>query len=168
MKADLYAFVAAYSRGLETLSHLLTKGAKFATANGSSEAEMLEWRLTDDMMTLRGQAQTVRNFAMQWPARAAGLEIPAGMAEGLDLAGVQAAIAEAKAYLAGLKPEQFEGRDDAPLTVNIGAMEPTFATAQWLPGFATPNFYFHLSMAYAILRARGAPLGKRDFFAGGL
>lgn len=47
-------------------------------------------------------------------------------------------------------------------------MEPTFEVAQWIPGFATPNFYFHLSMAYAILRSKGVALGKRDFFAGGL
>jgi hypothetical protein len=46
--------------------------------------------------------------------------------------------------------------------------EMTLPLAQWIPGFAMPNFYFHLSMAYAILRSRGVAVGKRDFFAGGL
>ena len=44
----------------------------------------------------------------------------------------------------------------------------TLPVGQWIPGFAMPNFYFHLSIAYAILRARGVQIGKRDFFAGGL
>jgi hypothetical protein len=165
---DLFTFVGLYSRGLTTLSHVLDKGAAFAKSKGVSEAEMLEWRLIDDMNPLRFQAYSVINFSRQWPARVAGLEAPADLPPGLDLAGIKAAIEEAKAYLAGLKPEQFKGRDEAPLTVNIGQMSPTFPAGQWLTVFATTNYYFHLSMAYAILRQRGADLGKRDMFAGGL
>ena len=168
MKADLYSFVGIYSRNLDTLAHILAKGAEFAAANGVSESEMLDWRLADDMFPLRRQVQTVRDFAVQWPARAAGLPAPPSLEGEPDLAQLQAAIAEAKASLKDLKPEQFEGRDEVPLTVNIGPMEPTLPTAQWVVGFATTNFYFHLSTAYGILRAKGVPIGKRDLFAGGL
>ncbi|RAK61526.1 DUF1993 domain-containing protein [Phenylobacterium hankyongense] len=168
MKADLYSFVGIYSRNLDTLANILTKGAEFAAANGVSEAEMLDWRLADDMFPLRRQAQIVRDFAVQWPARAAGLPVPAALEGEPDLAQLRAAISEAKAALANLKPDQFEGRDEVPLTVNIGPMEPTLPAAQWILGFATTNFYFHLSMAYAILRAKGVPIGKIDLFAGGL
>lgn len=168
MKANLYSHVGAYSRGLDTLAHILNRGAEHAAANGVSEAEMLEWRLADDMFNLRQQAQVVCDFSRQWPARALGQDVPPPMPEGLDLAGVQAAIAAAKAYLAGLKPEQFEGRDEVTLTVNLGTLEPTLPVAQWIVGFATPNVYFHLSIAYAILRHKGVALGKRDFFAGGI
>lgn len=168
MKTDLYTFVGLYSRGLTTLAHVLDKGAAFARSKGVSEGEMLEWRLIDDMNPLRFQAYMVINFSRQWPARVAGLEVPADLPPDLGFAGIKAAIEEAKTYLAGLKTEQFEGRDDAPLTVSLGQMSPTFPAAQWLTGFATTNFYFHLSIAYAILRQRGADLGKRDMFAGGL
>jgi len=168
MGVSLYTFVGLYSQGLTTLAHILDKGAALAKSKGVSEAEMLEWRLVDDMHPLRFQARTVINFARSWPARAAGLEIPADIASDLDFAGLKAAIEDAKAILAGLDAKQFEGRDEVPITVNLGQMEATLPVGQWLSGFATTNFYFHLSIAYAILRHNGADLGKRDLFAGGL
>jgi len=150
------------------LAHVLDKGAELARSKGVSEAEMLDWRLVDDMNPLRFQAFVVINFAKRWPARVAGLEVPPEIAPDLDYAGLRAAIEEARSYLAKLKPEQFAGRDEVPYTENLGGIEPTLPSGQWLTGFATTNFYFHLSMAYAILRQRGADLGKRDLFAGGL
>jgi hypothetical protein len=130
---------------------------------------MLDWRLIEDMQPLRFQAMVVCNFSRLWPARVIGLPLPEEIGADLDLAGFQAAIADAKAWLAGLTPAQFEDRDDVPLTVLIGnGMEPTLPAGQWLSVFATTNFYFHLSTAYDILRARGAPLGKADLFARGL
>lgn len=169
MTVSLFSFVSYYDRVLGTLSHVLAIGAERAQALGASEAEMLEWRLVEDMNPLRFQAQVAINFARQWPARAAGLPVPADIATDLDLAGLQGAIAEAKAYLAGLTPEQFAGRDDEALKVLLGnGFEPTLPAGQWIGVFASTNIYFHLSMAYAILRARGAQLGKVDLFAGGL
>jgi len=165
---SLFTFVDLYSKGLTTLDHLLTKGAAFAAEKGVSETEMLGWRLIDDMNPLSFQAIVVINFSKQWPARAAGLPVPENIAEDQDLAGYKAEIARAKAFLAELKPAQFTGRDEAPVTFDLGVMEPTLPAAQWLTGFSTTNFYFHLSIAYAILRNRGVPLGKVDLFAGGL
>jgi hypothetical protein len=110
----------------------------------------------------------VCNFARQWPARVVGQPPPADFSDDLDLAGFRAAIAQAKADLAALTPEQFAGRDDVPLTVQIGTgMEPTLPSGQWLTVFSTTNLYFHQSMAYAILRAKGVQIGKMDVFAGG-
>lgn len=165
---SLFTFVDLYSKGLTTLDHLLAKGAEFAASKGVSETDMLDWRLIEDMNPLAFQAIVVINFSKQWPARVAGLPVPANIPEDLDVAGYRAEIAKAKAWLAGLKADQFEGRDAAPVTFNLGMMEPTLPAGQWLTGFATTNFYFHLSMAYAILRNRGVPLGKVDLFAGGL
>jgi uncharacterized protein len=167
MKADLFTYVGAFSRGLDSLAHVLAKGAEHAAGQGVSTAQMLDWRLIEDMHPLRAQVRTVCNFATQWPARAAGLPLPADVDGDQDLPGLLADIAKAKAYLAGLTAAQFEGADAREATVNIG-QEMTLPLGQWIPGFAMPNFYFHLSMAYAILRARGVAVGKRDFFAGGL
>jgi uncharacterized protein len=168
MTVCLFTFVDLYSKGLGTLDHLLTRGAEFASSKGGSEADILDWRLIDDMNPLRFQAMVVINFAQQWPARAAGLPVPEGIEDSLDLAGFKAAIAAAKAYLAGLKAEQFEGRDGQPITFNLGQIEPTLPAGQWLSSFATTNFYFHLSTAYGILRHKGVQIGKPDLFAGGL
>jgi hypothetical protein len=168
MTVCLFTFVDLYSKTLGTLDHLLGKGADFAKSKGGSEADILDWRLIDDMNPLRFQAMVVINFAKQWPARAAGLPEPEAISEDLDLAGFRAAITDAKAYLAGLKAEQFEGRDQTPITFNLGQIEPTLPAGQWLSSFATTNFYFHLSTAYGILRSKGVQIGKRDLFAGGL
>ena len=168
MTVSLFTFVDLYSKGLTTLDSLLAKGAAFAASKGVSEADMLNWRLADDMNPLSFQVIVVTNFSKQWTARAAGLAVPENIPEDLDLAGYKAEIAAAKAFLAGLKAEQFAGRDAEPVTFNLGMMEPTLPAGQWLSGFATTNFYCHLSMAYAILRNRGVPLGKPDMFAGGL
>lgn len=169
MAVSLFTHVQQYAHALETASHLLAKGAEYAAANGFSEAEMLDWRLIEDMAPLRFQVMVVCNFAQQWPARASGLPVPADITDDLDVAGFQAAIAEARQFLAGLKPEQFADRDEAPVTFLIGTgMEPTLPAGRWLTIFATTNLYFHLSTAYGILRARGAPIGKVDLFPGGL
>lgn len=168
MTVSLFTFVELYSKGLTTLDGLLTKGAAFAAEKGVSGAEMLNWRLIDDMNPLSFQAIVAINFSKQWPARVAGLPVPENIREDLDLAGYRAEIANAKAYLAGLKADQFAGREDVPVTFNLGMMEPTLPGETWLTGFSTTNFYFHLSMAYAILRNRGVPLGKPDMFGGGL
>jgi hypothetical protein len=168
MGVNLFSFVDLYSKGLTTLDHLLGKGSEFAKSKGVSDADMLQWRLIDDMHPLRFQARNVINFARSWPARVAGLEILPDIGDDADLPALKAAIAETKAFLATLKPEQFAGRDDAAHTQNLGGLEPTLPLGQWVTGFATTNFYFHLSMAYAILRHHGVQIGKRDVFAGGL
>ncbi len=165
----LFSFVGLYQRLLTTAAHILDKGAQHAAATGVAEAEMLDWRLIDDMAPLRFQLMVVCNFTRLWTARAAGLPLPPEVVAEMDVPGFKAAMDDAQAWLAALTPAQFEGRDDAPLTVTIGAgMEPTLPAGQWLTVFATTNLYFHLSMAYAILRRRGVPLGKVDLFAAGL
>jgi hypothetical protein len=168
MPVDLFTFINLFDRQVGTLDHLLTKGAEFCKAQGLPEEAFLDWRLVDDMNPFRFQAMVVCNFVRLWPARVAGLPLPAEIADGLDLAGFRAAVADARAYLTGLKREQFVGRDEVPLTVQIGpGMEPTLPSAQWLTVFANTNIYFHLSMAYAILRMKGVQIGKVDVFAGG-
>ena len=169
MATNLYSFVGLFSRQLDTAAHILAKGAAHAAATGVSEAYMLGWRLIEDMSPLSFQLMVVCNFARAWPARVAGLPLPADITADLDVAGFQAAIAEAKTYLAAIGPGQFAGRDDVPLTVTLGNdMSPTLPAAQWLTVFATTNLYFHLSTAYGILRSKGVQIGKPDLFAGGL
>jgi len=169
MTVSLFSFIDLFSRQVATAAHLLDKGLEHARANGVGEADMLDWRLIEDMQPLAFQLMVVANFSRLWPARVAGLPLPAEVGADLDAAGYKAALADARAYLAGLTAEQFAGRDEVPLTVQIGTgMEPTLPAGQWLTVFATTNLYFHLSTAYAILRAKGVAIGKVDLFATGL
>ena len=168
MTVNLYTFVGLYDRALVAASHLLDKGLEHAAANGVSEREMLDWRLIDDMHPIGFQVMVVVSFSCQWTARVAGLPEPERISTDLDVAGFKQAIADARAFLAALKPDQFEGRDDVPLTYKIvEGLEPTLPAGQWLSGFATTNIYFHLSTLYGILRAHGVQIGKPDLFAGG-
>lgn len=169
MTISLYTFIELYDRALTTADHLLTKGVEHSAAIGQSEGEMLDWRLIDDMHPLAFQLRVVCNFARQWPARVAGLPVAEEVGDRTDVAALRADIADARGWLATLSPDQFADRDDVPLTYVIGnGMEPTLPSGRWLSVFATTNLYFHLSIAYAILRAKGTPLGKIDFFASGL
>lgn len=170
MAVSLFTFVDLYDRVLATTAHILTKGAEHAERAGLGEQAMLDWPLIDDMQPLRFQLMVVCNFCQQWPARVAGLPVPVDVDVGLDVGGFQAAIAGARAFLADLRAEQFEGRDEIPLTVSIasGGMEPTLPAGRWLTVFATTNIFFHLSTAYGILRAHGVQIGKVDLFATGL
>ena len=163
MTVDLFTFVRMYDQQLVTVAHLLDKGE---AAGGEA---ILDWRLVEDMHPLRFQVRTVVNFARNWPARVVGQEPPAEIGDNLDLAGFRAALADARSLLATMTPEQFAARDDVPLTATLGnGLTPTLPSGQWLTGFATTNVYFHLSMVYAILRAKGVPIGKTDLFAAGL
>lgn len=166
MRVTLFTFVDLYERALDTASHLLKKGVDFANAQGITESEMLGWRLIEDMQPLRFQLMVVTNFAAQWPARVAGQPVPADLGADLGVVEFRKAMSDAKAYLRTLRPEQFDGRDDVPLSFRIGeGLEPNMPAGQWLTVFATTNLYFHLSTAYGILRSKGVPIGKVDMFA---
>lgn len=169
MTVNLYSFVGMYSKALDTAAHLLAKGTEHAVANGGSEADVLGWRLIEDMAPVAFQLMVVINFTRLWPARAAGLPPPSEVTAEMSVGEFRAAIADAKAWLASLTPDQFAGRDDTSLTVALGpGMEPTMPAGQWITGFATTNIFFHLSTAYGILRAKGVQIGKVDLFAAGL
>lgn len=169
MTTTLFSFVDLFRRQLDTTAHLLTKGSAFAAEKGISEQDMLGWRLAEDMHPLSFQAMVVINFSQSWIARAIDVAIPDPVTADLDVASYQAAIVAAKTWLAALTPEQFAGRDDVPVTAQVGpTMTPTLPAAHWVTVFAATNIAFHANMVYAILRSNGVPLGKLDVFPSGL
>ena len=165
MHADLYSScVRVYDRGLAGLASVLRKGMQHAAERGVAEAEFLEARLYPDMYPLYRQAQIVCDFARQVPSRVLSLEVPAALDGTMDHAALQSQISEARGFLKSLVREQFDGRDEREVTFPIGDDPATQSAARYVLGFATPNFYFHLVTAYAILRHRGVPLGKAEYF----
>lgn len=168
MTISLFSFVEMYAKGLTTLHNVLQKGRAYAAEKSIDEQEMLGWRLVDDMFPLWRQVQIVATFGARWPLRAAGLGEIDGPDHEMGFDELFALIARSQASLAELTTAQFEGKGSEPFTMDLGVMKPDMPIEQWVTGFATTNFYFHLSLAYAILRQRGVPLGKPDLFAGGL
>ncbi len=168
MSVSLFSFVEMYGMGLGTLGHILKKARAHVADHGLDEGDMLGWRLADDMFPLWRQAQIVANFGARWPARAAGLAEPDEADQQMSFDQLFELIDRSRSFVDGLKPSHFAGKDAEPLTIDLGVIKPTMPIEQWITGFATTNFYFHLSMVYAILRHKGVPLGKPDLFAGGL
>ena len=168
MTVTLASIVSGYDAGLATLDHLLSRGADHCAEHGLCENETLEWKLAPDMFSFRQQAQAVCKLAAQWPARVAEIDVPPTIEGATDVAQLHEAIAQTRSFLNLFPAEQLNSRADVPFTFDLGAIAPTLPVSRWIIGFTTTNFHFHLSIAYAILRARGVPLGKPDLFAGGL
>lgn len=170
MTVTLHSFLAIYTRATDAATHLIGKAEAFAAERGIAEAELLGWRLADDMHPLAFQIAVVADFTAGWTARAADMPVPerTNWAE-TDLNGFKAALAASRASVSSIAADQLAGRDLVSLTVELGnGMQPTLPVERWIASFATTNIHFHLSMIYAILRMKGVPLGKIDIFPTGL
>jgi uncharacterized protein len=167
MRVDLEAVVLQWGKALDVADHLLSKASDTAKAEGRTEAEVLEWRLAADMFPLKKQFELVAKLVRDWASRAVGDDGPPDLpAE--SVGDLRLSLSASRQLLFSLAPQRFADRDDIELTVELGQIQPRLSTGQWILGFATTNIIFHLSVAYAILRSQGVPLGKPDLFAGGL
>ncbi len=160
MELSLYSASAPmFIRGLDVLSGLLDK----AKASTLSEAELFEARLADDMRPFPDQVRMATFGARSCMARLAGIEWPRTDDSEATLADLKATVALTRSFISQMPPDALDGAEARPVTLKLPAMELNFIGEGYLTSFALPNFYFHLSMAYAVLRSRGVDLGKRDF-----
>jgi uncharacterized protein len=145
-------------RGLRILSTILK------TVETRPDAQSLvDARLAPDMMTLAGQVQRASDTSKGCAARLAGVEAPGFPDTEKTLADLQARIANTIAFLESVKREAFEGSEARAITLKAGPQTFDFTGESYLFQFVLPNFYFHLTVAYAILRHNGVPLGKMDY-----
>jgi hypothetical protein len=157
MSLSMYqASVPPLLRGLTILSAVLKKGEAQAAA-------LVDARLAPDMLTLVGQVQRASDTSKGCGARLAGIEPPSMADTEKTFADLQARIARTADFLKTLKPEQIDGTEDKPIVLKAGERTFNLAGRAYLFNFALPNFYFHLTTAYAILRNNGVPLGKTDY-----
>jgi hypothetical protein len=162
--ANLHAFSATtFSRMLKNLSAMLTKAEAHAKAKNFDPAVLLNDRLAPDMFTLTRQIQIATDHAKGAMARLAGHAPEVIEDKETTIADLQARIAKVVAVVEGYKPEQLVGAETREISIKIPNQELKFSGLDYLNTWALPNFYFHLTMAYAILRHNGVDLGKRDF-----
>ena len=152
---------------LNSLSAILKKGEAHCVAKKIDPSVMLGLRLSPDMFALTRQVQVASDTAKGAGARLAGVAVPSYADEEKTFEELQARIAKTVDFLKSLKPEQFEGAENRAITLKVGGRELSFTGSNYLETWAKPNFFFHLSMAYGILRHAGVELGKPDFLAGG-
>ena len=148
-----------FLRGLNALSGLLDR----AMESGLDEATLMEARLAPDMRPFPDQIRMAAFSARSCVARLTDQPWPKTDDAEASLAELKATVALSIAFVEGVEAAPFEGAETRRVELRFPGIELNFEGAGYLTSFALPNFYFHLSMAYAILRQAGVPLGKRDF-----
>ncbi len=148
-----------FLRGLATLDHLLDKAA----SSGLDEAAILEARLAPDMRPFPDQIRMASFTARAAMARLAGADWPKTDDTEASLAELKATVALSRDFVAGVDAAAFAGAETRPVQLKFPGIELNFVGEGYLTSFALPNFYFHVTTAYAILRHKGVELGKRDF-----
>lgn len=155
--------VPVFTRGLQNSALFLRKGVNALSTSASDELNVLGTQLAPDMFPLSRQIQIAADHAKGATARLAGVEVPTFADDERSLVELLDRIDRTCSYVASFGPEAFLSAGDRRITLRMGGSELSFSGADYLYEFALPNFYFHLTTAYGILRSLGAALGKRDF-----
>jgi hypothetical protein len=148
---------------LKNLAAILDKAQAHADAKKIDPLVLTSARLYPDMFALARQVQVASDTAKGAMARLAGVEVPKYEDTEKTFAELKARIDRTVAFIESFKPAQIDGTEDKDLVIKLGAREMQWKGAQYLLGFALPNFYFHAATAYDILRHNGLELAKRDF-----
>ena len=148
-----------FLRGLDVLDHLLDKAA----ASGIDEETLFEARLAPDMKPFPDQVRFAAFGARSCVARLSGCEWPKTDDSEASIAELKQTVALSREFVAAASPDAFAGSETRPVALRFPGVGLDFLGSGYLTSFALPNFYFHLTTAYAILRAQGVVLGKPDF-----
>jgi uncharacterized protein len=157
------ASIGVFTDMLNALSGVLKKAESHAAAKKLDPDALLKARLFPDMFHVIRQTQVACDFAKGASARLAGVEVPSYADDETTFEGLQARVAKTLAFIGGLSKEAIDGAADRTVTLKLRGEERSFPGAVYLLSVATPNFYFHVTAVYAILRANGVELGKSDF-----
>ena len=168
MSFSIYdASIPPMIRMFESLSKILDKAVAQAKSEDKDLNSLLDARLAPDMHPLTRQIQIASDSAKGCAARLAGIEPPSMPDTETTFAELQARIAKTVEFLKSVKREQVEGAEDRTITLKFPQGEMKFSGRDFLTQFALPNFYFHVTTAYGLLRHKGIMIGKMDFLAGG-
>jgi hypothetical protein len=155
--------LAQLRRNIDTLEAILDKAAAHAEEAGYPFANLLTARLFPDQFDLCRQVQTVCDSTKLASARLTGRDAPKHEDRPMDLAELKARLADVRAYLDGLPDDAYDGAATKPVRLSFFPPGKMMHGEDYVAQFVLPNVYFHTTTAYAILRANGVPLGKRDY-----
>src|SRR5215203_3235460 len=158
------ALLPVFEIELPALSNILDKAEAFAATKKVDPSVLLNWRLAPDMFPLVRQVQIVADQAKNGSSRLAGVEPPRYEDNETSTEQLRARLAKTVAYIKTLDPKQIDAAADREITFPLGPNNKgQMKGDDYLNQFVLPNFYFHLAIAYAILRHCGLDIGKRDF-----
>jgi hypothetical protein len=164
MNISMYqASAPRFANTLKNLSAILDKAQAYAEMRKIDPLVLTSARLYPDMFALARQVQIACDTAKGAVARLAGVEVPKHEDTEKTFAELKARIAKTLDFIASVKPAQVDGSEEREIVLKLQGNDVKFKGLQYLLGFAWPNFYFHATTAYDILRHNGVELGKRDF-----
>jgi hypothetical protein len=164
MTLSMYsASVPVFSRMLKNLQAIFAKAEVHAAANGIDLQTFVETRLAEDMYPLSAQVQVATDGAKGVSSRLAGKPVPSWPDDEVTWADLKVRLQKAIDYLETFSPEEFEGSDDREVTIKQGGQDVSIRGDIYLLNRGLPNFFFHVTTAYDILRHKGVPVGKRDY-----
>ncbi|MDH4566693.1 DUF1993 domain-containing protein [Pseudomonas sp. BN414] len=167
MSLSMYeASIPVLARMLGNLSNILRKAEANAQARGIDPKVFIESRLAPDMYALARQVQIASDMAKGCAARLAGVEVPSWADTETTFEELQARIAKTQMFIKDIDASKLDGSEDRTVVLKMRSGDMSFSGRDYLLGFALPNFYFHITAAYAILRHNGVDVGKMDFLGG--
>jgi hypothetical protein len=166
MSLSMYqASAPVFIQGLKGLLKALTKASDHVEQRKLDPDALLQARLYPDMFPLKRQVQIATDFAKGGVARLAGVEPPPYDDVETSFAELKARVEATLAFLATFEASQIDGSEDKDITLTRRGETSVVKAQPYLLLQAMPNFYFHLTTAYAILRHNGVELGKKDYLA---
>jgi len=165
MATSLYDMsVASYQQTLNALSGVLDKSLAHFTANNVNLHDVVETRLFADMLPFRFQIQAVVHQSLgAIEGIKKGVFLPPANLASHDYRELQKLITDTRDTFAAMKPAEVNALEGRDVVFEIRGMKIPFTAEGFIMSFSLPNFYFHATTAYDILRAKGVPVGKRDF-----
>lgn len=160
------ASVPVFVQFLESLSKILTKAAAYAETRKFDSAALLSARLFPDMLPFSRQVQIAADHAKGATARLAGIDIPSFPDTESTLEELKGRISKTLEFIKGVNPALIEGSEEREIVLNLRTQQLKLKGQTYLLHFAMPNFYFHVTTAYDILRHNGLEIGKADFIGG--
>lgn len=165
MAISLYdVSIASYLQTLGAVQGFLQKGLDHFTEAKLDPNEVIAIRLHDDMLPFAFQIVSVQHHSLHAiEGCKAGVFGPPGAMGDLTYADLQKMAADTIAALKAMSPDEINALEGKDVTFKMGPMEAPFTAENFILSFSLPNFYFHATTAYDILRMKGLPIGKRDF-----
>jgi len=164
MPMSMYrASVPVFLQMLPCVSAILDKTAAHAAAKKIDPLVFVDARLYPDMFPLSRQIQIATDFAKGACARLASVEPPKYADTEKTIDDLKARIAKTTDFIREFKPSQIDGSEEREISLTLGGQPQKFKGEAYLIGLVLPNFFFHVTTSYAILRHNGVELGKQDF-----
>jgi hypothetical protein len=158
------ASVPVFQQMLGALGNILAKAEAHATEKKIEPNALLHARLSPDMFTFTRQVQIACDFARGVSARLAGVDVPVSEDKEQSFEELRALVAKTTAFIGSLDAVRFEGSEQREIVLRPGTpRERTFTGQAYLLTYGLPQFFFHVTTAYALLRHNGIEIGKRDF-----